>query len=86
MHEALARLAALYPHSAIRISAQQYLEGFYLKLGFTAASDVYEEDGIPHREMVKFSDEVSQIRQRSRHNLRPGVSEQDNRQCGLPVP
>lgn len=56
MHEASAQVAALYPHSPIRISAQHYLEGFYLKLGFVAASDIYEEDGIPHREMVKFPD------------------------------
>ena len=52
MLEALARLSTLYPHARIRISAQQYLESFYRKLGFAAASDVYEEDGIPHLEMI----------------------------------
>jgi ElaA protein len=56
MHEALTRLAVLYPHSTVRISAQQYLEGFYQGLGFTAASGLYQEDGIPHREMVKSLD------------------------------
>ncbi|MDP3478249.1 MAG: GNAT family N-acetyltransferase [Desulfoprunum sp.] len=53
MHQALARLAVLYPGIPIRISAQQYLESFYQDLGFTAASAIYEEDGIPHREMVR---------------------------------
>jgi len=53
MHQALARLAVLYPGIPIRISAQQYLESFYQELGFTAASAIYEEDGIFHREMVR---------------------------------
>ena len=53
MLEALARLKTLYPHARIRISAQQHLEPFYRGLGFAAASEVYEEDGIPHLEMVK---------------------------------
>jgi len=52
MLEALARIRTLYPHTLIRISAQQYLKSFYRKLGFAAASEVYEEDGIPHLEMV----------------------------------
>lgn len=53
MLEALRRIAVLYPGMPIRISAQQYLEHFYKDLGFTAASDPYDEDGIPHREMLR---------------------------------
>jgi ElaA protein len=52
MLEALARITALYPGMSIRISAQQYLEHFYNSLGFTTASGSYDEDGIPHREML----------------------------------
>jgi ElaA protein len=37
----------------IRIGAQAHLEKFYAELGFTRASDVYDEDGIPHIEMVR---------------------------------
>jgi ElaA protein len=37
----------------IRIGAQAHLEKFYAELGFTRASDVYDEDGIPHLEMVR---------------------------------
>jgi ElaA protein len=37
----------------IRIGAQAHLEKFYGELGFTRASDVYDEDGIPHIEMVR---------------------------------
>ncbi len=39
--------------STIRISAQLYLKHFYSSLGFEPVSDVYDEDGIPHIEMVK---------------------------------
>jgi ElaA protein len=37
----------------IRIGAQAHLEKFYGELGFARASDVYDEDGIPHIEMVR---------------------------------
>jgi ElaA protein len=39
--------------TAIRISAQAYLEHFYQTLGFVTASVPYDEDGIPHIEMVR---------------------------------
>jgi ElaA protein len=39
----------------IRIGAQAHLEKFYGELGFTRASDVYDEDGIPHIEMLRAS-------------------------------
>jgi ElaA protein len=38
---------------AIRISAQRYLEQFYSQLGFKTCSDVYDEDGIEHVEMLR---------------------------------
>ena len=37
----------------IRIGAQAHLEKFYGELGFVRASDVYDEDGIPHIEMLR---------------------------------
>ncbi|HEY5943966.1 MAG TPA: GNAT family N-acetyltransferase [Kofleriaceae bacterium] len=37
----------------IRIGAQAHLEKFYGELGFVRASDVYDEDGIPHIEMTR---------------------------------
>ena len=40
------------PH-AIHLGAQAHLEKFYNSLGFTRASDVYDEDGIPHIEMLR---------------------------------
>ncbi|MBN2637105.1 MAG: GNAT family N-acetyltransferase [Prolixibacteraceae bacterium] len=36
----------------IKISAQQYLQQFYEKLGFVAVTEMYLEDGIPHLAMV----------------------------------
>ena len=41
-----------WPTHAIRINAQAYLEAFYTRLGFTATGDEYEEDGIPHLQML----------------------------------
>jgi ElaA protein len=37
----------------IRIGAQAHLEKFYGELGFARASDAYDEDGIPHIEMLR---------------------------------
>jgi len=37
----------------IRISAQAYLERFYHDLGFDPVSGLYDEDGIPHLEMLR---------------------------------
>src|SRR5262249_48722402 len=45
-------LAAVGP-VAIRIGAQAHLERFYTELGFERASEPYDEDGIPHVEMVR---------------------------------
>ena len=41
-----------WPGSGIRIGAQNYLEKFYQDFGFVTASDVYDEDGIPHIKML----------------------------------
>lgn len=42
-----------YPDRGIRISAQLYLEQFYCSCGFTSCSSPYDEDGIPHIEMLR---------------------------------
>ncbi len=42
----------LYPHKAIKISAQCYAIGFYEKLGFQSVGEEYLEDDIPHIGMV----------------------------------
>ena len=39
----------------IRLGAQAHLEKFYAELGFVRASDVYDEDGIPHVDMVRLA-------------------------------
>jgi ElaA protein len=41
-----------YPGQDIRISAQLYLEAFYRSFGFERTSEPYDEDGIPHVEML----------------------------------
>ena len=49
MRRGLAAVGAV----TVRIGAQAHLERFYGELGFVRASDVYDEDGIPHIEMLR---------------------------------
>jgi ElaA protein len=37
----------------IRLGAQAHLEKFYTDLGFARVSDVYNDDGIPHVDMLR---------------------------------
>lgn len=37
----------------IRLGAQAHLEKFYADLGFVRTGDIYDEDGIPHVEMLR---------------------------------
>ena len=53
MAQALAKVNNEFTDSAIRISAQSHLEQFYGELGFARVSAPYDEDGIPHIEMLK---------------------------------
>jgi len=51
--EALKRISTEYPGASIRISAQKYLERFYSDFAFKTVSEPYDEDGIPHIEMIR---------------------------------
>lgn len=42
-----------FGESNIRISAQLYLLKFYQSLGFNEINEPYDEDGIPHIEMLR---------------------------------
>ncbi|MFL5344512.1 MAG: GNAT family N-acetyltransferase [Hyalangium sp.] len=42
-----------FPGAPIRIGAQHYLQRFYEGYGFRRVSDVYDEDGIPHIDMLR---------------------------------
>ncbi|NKI34923.1 GNAT family N-acetyltransferase [Wenzhouxiangella sp. XN79A] len=53
MQRAIETVEAEWPGRAIRVSAQQHLERFYASLGFVADSAVYDEDGIPHVDMLR---------------------------------
>ena len=43
----------LFNKQPIKIGAQYHLKKFYENFGFVQSSEVYDEDGIPHVEMVK---------------------------------
>lgn len=49
----IAFISSRYPSESIRISAQCYLTEFYEKHNFIKVSDEYDEDGIPHLEMLR---------------------------------
>jgi ElaA protein len=51
--ELVRRGLALTGGAPLRIGAQAYLERFWSGFGFVRASDVYDEDGIPHLEMTR---------------------------------
>ncbi|WP_226568243.1 GNAT family N-acetyltransferase [Bacillus stratosphericus] len=52
LSKALEKLSEL-GETSVKIQAQAYLKSFYESFGFKAVSDCYDEDGIPHLDMVK---------------------------------
>jgi ElaA protein len=52
MVEGIKRARAVWPGRALRIAAQQRLAAFYASLGFRTVSAPYDEDGIPHVDML----------------------------------
>lgn len=53
MEEALKACAYYFTKQDIKISAQEHLELYYNKHGFSRNSEMYLEDGIPHISMIK---------------------------------
>lgn len=53
MAEAIKFTEQKYPGKDIKISAQVYLQKFYASLGFDVFGEPYDEDGIPHIDMIK---------------------------------
>jgi ElaA protein len=52
-YELMRRGIAAVGGQPIRIGAQAHLETFYTQLGFVRASDNYDDDGIPHLDMLR---------------------------------
>jgi ElaA protein len=46
------KAATAWQSNWVRISAQLYLRDFYVGLGFTEISEIYDEDGIKHVDMM----------------------------------
>ena len=53
MKAVITETLSLFGEVPIRIGAQCYAIAFYEKFNFTAEGDEYDEDGIPHIEMVR---------------------------------
>ena len=52
VEEAIRLSQELFPKEDLHAQAQAYLKDFYASFGFEAISEIYEEDGIPHLDMV----------------------------------
>jgi len=55
MEEAIRFSEHTFPAQDIKIGAQVYLQKFYESCGFKAVTDAYDEDGIPHLDMIRAS-------------------------------
>jgi ElaA protein len=53
MEKSIEEVIHLYGKTPIRLGAQLYLKNFYESLGFKQVSNVYDEDGIDHIEMLR---------------------------------
>jgi ElaA protein len=53
MRFALDEIEQRYGSSRSKLSAQSHLQAFYAKHGYSAVSDEYLEDGIPHVDMER---------------------------------
>jgi ElaA protein len=53
MEQSIAFIQEKEPNAQIRISAQSHLQQFYENLGFVFTGKAYDEDGIPHIEMLR---------------------------------
>ena len=53
MERSIEELERLFGKVPIKIGAQLYLREFYNSFGFKQSSDIYDEDGIDHIEMIR---------------------------------
>lgn len=53
MIQAIKQCETLFGKQIIKIGAQLYLKKFYEGFGFKQTSDIYDEDGIAHIEMLR---------------------------------
>ena len=53
MEKSIEQAEILFGQSPIRIGAQVYLTHFYNSFGFEQSSDIYDEDGIDHIQMLR---------------------------------
>lgn len=53
LQEAIQHIKTTYNTGAVTISAQLYLKKFYESHNFVQQGEVYQEDGIPHIQMIR---------------------------------
>jgi len=58
MKQAISFIHEKWPNADIQLQAQAHLTHFYGSFGFVAISEEYDEDGIPHVDMLKKVDNL----------------------------
>jgi len=58
MDKTLIECKKRFPDQTFKMSAQEHLETFYSRHGFTKCSEMYLEDGIPHISMIQNSNQT----------------------------
>ena len=53
IEKSIAEIIRLYGKTPIKIGAQLYLKKFYESFDFEQSGDIYDEDGIPHIQMIR---------------------------------
>ncbi|MBD1393285.1 GNAT family N-acetyltransferase [Mucilaginibacter glaciei] len=53
MNRAIEECTRVFGNGDIKIGAQAYLVNFYSSFGFVPVGDGYDEDGIPHIDMIR---------------------------------
>ena len=53
MNIAIENCTDIFGEGSIKIGAQAYLSKFYTSLGFNEVGEIYDEDGIPHIDMIR---------------------------------
>ncbi|WLV25133.1 GNAT family N-acetyltransferase [Aciduricibacillus chroicocephali] len=53
MEKAISHIEREWKEEEIKVQAQAHLQDFYGSLGFNAVSEVYEDVGIPHIDMIR---------------------------------
>lgn len=71
MEKALDCANDLAPQAPVLISAQAHLAGFYESLGFSLDSEIYDDHGLPHVDMMRYPPEFAADEEEAEPDVKP---------------